>query len=120
MSAPTLSPDEFIERALDGLAAAGLGPELIQVDLSPSSCNGAMAIDLLKILDERNLRKRIAARVLQLLMRLADGSGYALEVIPHRFDGLMNDQALRAWYERNGFRAAGSPEVPNLMRRDPQ
>jgi hypothetical protein len=119
MRSPTLTSDEFIEKAQDDLLAAELGPDLIRVELS-SSVGGLAAIDFLEIVDQANLRKGIAGRALRLLMQLADDSGFTLEVIPHSFDGPMNDLALRAWYERNGFRAAGSPDVPNVMRREPQ
>jgi hypothetical protein len=119
MSSPTLSPDGFIEKAQDDLLAAGLGTDLIRVEIS-SVIGGLAAIDFLEIVDQANLRKGVAGRVLQLLMQLADDSGFALEVIPHSFDVPMTDLQLRAWYERNGFRAAESSEAPNLMRRDPQ
>ncbi len=72
-----------------------------------------IAIDLLKVLNPSDLHKGIAGGVLRLLMKLADDSGYALEVIPHSFDGSMSDQQLAAWYGRKGFRVA-------LMRREPQ
>jgi hypothetical protein len=85
----------------------------------PRAANLA-AIDFLEIVDQANLRKGVAGRVLRRLMQLADDSGFTLEVIPHSFDSPMNDEELRAWYERNGFRAVDSPDVSNLMRRDPK
>jgi hypothetical protein len=65
---------------------------------------------------------RVASRVLQLLVQLSDESGVPLQVIPRRVghDGGPEDDALEAWYRRNGFVHAPTPDTPRLMRRAPR
>ena len=116
---PTLSPDGFKEQVEDNLRDHDeFGPNVIQVDLSPSF-ERIVEINLLKISDPANRGKKIGSRVLRLLMQLADESDIVLEVIPHSFDGPMSDAQLAAWYGRHGFKlVVGSPESRNLMRRE--
>jgi len=116
----TRSPDEFIEEAHDRvLAEEGLSDDVIHLELSTYPPRLAM-IDYLEVRNPIDRKKGIARRVLRLLIKLADESGFTLEVIPRSFNGLMGNEALAGWYERNGFYWAASMDSPRLMRRESQ
>jgi GNAT superfamily N-acetyltransferase len=112
-----MSPDEFIEEFHARLERGGLREPEVHVDLSTPG-GPDVAFDLIKLAPSVRGR-RVASRVLQLLVQLSDESGVPLQVIPRRVghDGGPEDDALEAWYRRNGFVHAPTPDTPRLMRR---
>jgi GNAT superfamily N-acetyltransferase len=115
-----MTPDEFIDEFQTLLAGASLDRPGAKVELSPAV--EAVSFDLLCV-EPAARGAKIARHVLELLLRLSDATGMTILVIPacvYPGDGALTDDQLERWYRDHGFKHAGTPDTPRLMRRVPK